>query len=147
MLYRTPQHRAGVLIITLPDWYFMLINSFFLLFSRWGHDILRLHLNMIALMYKVRSTRIAGFCAWNFPVCSLKKRFCCRDKIHIIAHSSMSVELQVHRISTQKMTCHSNKYLWHWQSRFLPSQTTIVSVDITIIFCRLSIFLSPLQFF
>jgi len=42
--------------------------------------------------------------------------------------------------SHKKWLCVSDEYLWHWQSRFVPIQTTTVSVEITIIFCGLYYF-------
>jgi len=45
------------------------------------------------------------------------------------------------------MTCYSNKYLWHWQSRFVPILATTAFVAIRIIFVALTIFLLPLQFY
>ena len=44
--------------------------------------------------------------------------------------ANTSIDIEV------KSLCHSNKYLWHWQSRFVPIQTTTASVEI-INFCPL----------
>jgi len=50
-------------------------------------------------------------------------------------------------LHAKKGLCHNNKYLWHRQSRFVPIQTTTVSVEITIIFCLLYYFLVTITFF
>jgi len=42
---------------------------------------------------------------------------------------------------------HSNKNLWHWQLRFVPIQTTTVSVEIIIVFCHLYYFLVTITIF